>query len=622
MVGKKTTFCDHCGSKVEAGTPFCPYCGFRLMEEELPSRPARPRGSWMRRTVTRLIGTGFVLFFLLLGAVGVTVVAVYHGLQDREVRTKQQAEEHYQKGLVHLQAGECELAIAEFEFTIRLAPDYSEAYDKLYKAEAQCQTLPTPTSESQKTYKEILYDEAVVLFTQGLWDEAVLKLDQLIQLDDSYERDAVQEMTFRALANRAIQLANEGSLEEALRYFDRALAIHPDDATLQAQRRMAALYQTGQSYWAVDWQRAVYSLAELYELNPAYKDTRQLLHDAYVSYGDSLAEQSQWCLAQEQFASAVAIIPQQSTEQKRVNAHTRCVTATPTPRPTPIAKPTRVPSTTLPAIGLPFGKLALSVYNSANGVYDLYIAHAGEVRWIKIRDGASQPAFRRDGSRLAFRVLGSSPGLGVINADGSNALTLAVPATAQQPTWSPDGTRIAFAAQDEHQLWKIYAIAADNGPPVELASGQFPAWGANNVLSFNGCDDPLDENGDGERWCGIRFLDLNSSSQFKLTVDERDIGLSWAPDGTQVAYMSEHDGNWEIYLLDYPYGKVVRMTESRADDGLPTWSPDGQYIAFLSNREGTWAVYVMSRDGKTLSKVLDVAVEHPDWLHDRLSWAP
>lgn len=622
MAGKKTTFCDHCGSKVEVGTPFCSYCGFRLQESGSSSRSRSGRGGWLRRTITRLIGTGFVLLFLGAGAAGVIVVGVYHGLQDRDLRTRQQAEEHYQKGLVHLQANECELAIAEFEYAIRLAPDHAGAYDKLYKAEAQCQVLPTPTSESQKTYTEVLYEQAVDLFAQGRWEETILALDQLRQLDEAYQREAVQDMTFRALANRAMQLVNEDLLEEAVRYFDRALEIRPDDATLQAQRRMAALYQTGQSYWAADWPRAVATFAELYALNSEYKDTRQLLHDAYVGYGDSLILDDLWCLAREQFAAAVAIIPQQSTEQKRVNAHTRCVTATPTPWPTAVAKPTRAISATQAATGLPFGKLALSVYNSATGVYDLYIAHADAGRWAKIRDGASQPAFRRDGSRLAFRILGNSPGLGVANADGSNVLTLDVPATAQQPTWSPDGTHIAFTAQDEAGVWKIYVVAADNGPPAELAPGQIPAWGPNNWLAYNACDDPLDENGDGDRWCGIRFRNLGSGDVVRLTVDERDIGLSWAPDGTQVAYMSEHDGNWEIYLLDFPYGKVVRMTDHRADDGLPTWSPDGQWIAFLSNREGTWSVYVMSRDRKTLSKVLDVAVEHPDWFHDRLSWAP
>ncbi len=623
MVANKPIFCEHCGSKVEGGVPFCPYCGFRLQESEPATRPRRGRrGGRVRRAFTRLIGIGFVMLFLLLGAGGVALVAMYHGIQDRDLRARQEAEEHYQKGLIHLQAGECELAIAEFTFTIRLAPDHAEAYDKLVKAEAQCQILPTPTSEMQESVKETHYNQAVALFAQGRWDEVILELEQLRQLDALYQQETVQDMMFQALSNRAMQLVNQDSLEEALSYFDRALELRPDDVDLQVQRRMAALYQTGQSYWVADWRRAITTFAELYALDPDYKDTEQRLHDAYVNYGDSLVEDGQWCLAREQFAAAIDIIPQHSTEQKRVNAYTHCVTSTPTPPPTPTVKPTRVVTDTLPATGLPVGKLALSIYNSTTGSYDLYIAHTDVMHWTKIRDSASQPAFRRDGSRLAFRILGEYPGLGVINADGSNALTLNVPATAQQPTWSPDGTKLAFAAQDEAGVWKIYVIAANNGQSEELLLGQHPAWGPNNWLAYNACDDPQDENGDGDRLCGIHFCDLGGSDVIKLTADERDIGLSWAPDGTQVAYMSDHDGNWEIYLLDFPWGKVVRMTSHEADDVLPTWSHDGKYLAFLSNREGTWAVYIMSRDGQTLSKVLDVAVEPPDWLHDRLSWAP
>jgi TolB protein len=622
MLTKKTIFCDNCGSKVEAGTPFCPYCGFRLTEGSLPPPPPpKRRGGWLRRITTRLIGTGFVLLFLLLGIAGVGFVAVYHGIQDRELRTRQEAQGHYQKGMEHLQAGDCELAIAEFEFAIRLAPDYAEAYDKLYKAEAQCQALPTPTSEAQKSAKEIRYERAAALVAQGRWSDAIVELETLIQLDPTHQADTVQDMLFESLGKRALQLVNEEALEEALYYFDRALEMR-DDADWQAQRRMAALYQTGLGYWEVDWQRAIDAFIDLYRLDPDYKNTEQRLHDAYVSYGERLAEEEQWCLAREQFAEAVAVIPRQSTEQKRVNAHTRCVTATPTPLPSPTTRPTPAVTSTLPEIGLPFGKLALSVYNSAAGSYDLYIAHAGAEHWTKVRANASQPSFHRDGARLAFRALGERPGLGVVNADGSNALTLDVPATAEQPTWSPDGTHIAFAAQTETDEWKIFSIAAGNGAPQEMTAGQFPAWGPNNWLAYNACDDPADANDDGDRLCGIHFRDLAGSDVIKLTADERDIGLAWAPDGTQVAYMSDHDGNWEIYLLDFPWGKVTRMTTHKADDGLPTWSPDGQYIAFLSNREGPWAVYVMSRDGETLEKVLDVALEHPNWLHDRLSWAP
>ena len=40
-----------------------------------------------------------------------------------------------------------------------------------------------------------------------------------------------------------------------------------------------------------------------------------------------------------------------------------------------------------------------------------------------------------------------------------------------------------------------------------------------------------------------------------------------------------------------------RLTRNPAFDGGPAWSPDGRRIAFVSNRDGSYEVYVMNADG-------------------------
>ena len=76
-----------------------------------------------------------------------------------------------------------------------------------------------------------------------------------------------------------------------------------------------------------------------------------------------------------------------------------------------------------------------------------------------------------------------------------------------------------------------------------------------------------------------------------------------SPDGSQLAFMSNNNGNWEIYATTThpPGGQQVpeprRLTKNGARDGLPTWSPDGRWLAFVSDRDGAWAVYVMRPDG-------------------------
>ena len=73
---------------------------------------------------------------------------------------------------------------------------------------------------------------------------------------------------------------------------------------------------------------------------------------------------------------------------------------------------------------------------------------------------------------------------------------------------------------------------------------------------------------------------------------------SWSPAGRQIAFVSERDGNWEIYVMDSDGSNPRNLTKSAAKDFPPSWSPDGRQIAFLSysDRDGN-GIYVMDSDG-------------------------
>ena len=73
---------------------------------------------------------------------------------------------------------------------------------------------------------------------------------------------------------------------------------------------------------------------------------------------------------------------------------------------------------------------------------------------------------------------------------------------------------------------------------------------------------------------------------------------SWSPDGSQIAFDSDRDGNWEIYVMDADGSNPTNLTNNAADDQRPAWSPDGSKIAFHSNRDGNLdEIYVMDADG-------------------------
>ena len=92
----------------------------------------------------------------------------------------------------------------------------------------------------------------------------------------------------------------------------------------------------------------------------------------------------------------------------------------------------------------------------------------------------------------------------------------------------------------------------------------------------------------------------------RLTVhDAFDSRPDWSPDGRRIAFNSNRDGNWEVYVMNADGSGVTRLTENDVVDGSPTWSPDGTRIAFDSTRDGDWDIYVMNADGSGVTRLTD-----------------
>ena len=73
---------------------------------------------------------------------------------------------------------------------------------------------------------------------------------------------------------------------------------------------------------------------------------------------------------------------------------------------------------------------------------------------------------------------------------------------------------------------------------------------------------------------------------------------AFVPSSTaQIAFCSNRDGNFEIYVMNTDGSNPVRLTNDPAQDVTPAWSPDRTKIAFGSTRTGNTDVYVMNADG-------------------------
>lgn len=93
--------------------------------------------------------------------------------------------------------------------------------------------------------------------------------------------------------------------------------------------------------------------------------------------------------------------------------------------------------------------------------------------------------------------------------------------------------------------------------------------------------------------------------------------------GHQFLTTSVRTGDTEIFRVDPDTGDAINLTRSpTSEDRYPCWSPDAKHVAFTSNRDGAYNLYVMDADGsnvRQLTHVVDPGVAYmPSWVGDRI----
>jgi len=76
----------------------------------------------------------------------------------------------------------------------------------------------------------------------------------------------------------------------------------------------------------------------------------------------------------------------------------------------------------------------------------------------------------------------------------------------------------------------------------------------------------------------------------------QDITPAISPDGSKIAFASNRDGQWDLYVLDLSTGETSRFTDTRAYEGNPTWSPDGKWLAYERYQLNNLDIFIQDID--------------------------
>lgn len=246
----------------------------------------------------------------------------------------------------------------------------------------------------------------------------------------------------------------------------------------------------------------------------------------------------------------------------------------------------------------------------------------------------TQPRFSPDGREIVFTR--QAPGLPnseifVMAANGTGRTELtSTPQGNGYPTWSPDGTRIAFVSYRDREMPNIFVMRSDGTGVVQIthdATGKSElAWSprGDRIVFVH---TPA---GGGDR--EIYSIRPDGTGLTDLTNDplSDEVDPAFSPDGSQIVYSGPHHAHGsvggDLWIMDANGSGAHELdheTNGYSDGAFPAWSPDGGTIAFAANNgSGFYHVWSVPAGGGENSPLVSNRIAGGNPLDQELDWQP
>ncbi len=186
---------------------------------------------------------------------------------------------------------------------------------------------------------------------------------------------------------------------------------------------------------------------------------------------------------------------------------------------------------------------------------------------------------------------------------------------ALSPTWSPDGTKIAFCSfrgGKDADLWIADLTLGKMRPLVtRMGTDAAPAWSPDgNWIVFAGSS--------GAETHLYKVHPDGTGMQVMTFMNCIDTSPSWSPTGRDLVFMSDRSGSPQIYRMDSEGLNIIRLTSGRGYNADPAWSPAGDFIVYTRLEPHGFQLRIMDPAGGNDIPLTDERGDHlePSWSPD------
>lgn len=244
----------------------------------------------------------------------------------------------------------------------------------------------------------------------------------------------------------------------------------------------------------------------------------------------------------------------------------------------------------------------ITYYSDQNGKYNIFVMKPDGTRQhqlTKDKTKNTSGVWSPDGTKMIFTSeRDGNNEIYIMDAYGNNQKRLTNNNTRDyHHCWSPDSKKIVYVSNEDGNQ-EIYIMDVDGAIKINITNSEidemFPCWSPDGkTILYSQQED--------EGW---KIYSMNTNGENRQKVSEY-YGPNWelypqlSPNGKRIAYFTHvpKDNSRNIFVMSKNGKNIKQLTNSDYVDEDPYWSPDGKQIVFQSNRNGNYQIFKMNADG-------------------------